>query len=107
MKYYYNGKLIRTSDRIYEYAVIDTETFKVYGCSGTLKGAESQLRGAQKRVLLIKSLIDGTYRKRKYWHASRKEHIEFFVKYHGSLENALEEAKEEIKNVDIVKLEMR
>lgn len=44
MKYYYQGKLIRTSkNHIYTHAVIDISTMKVIGCRGSLEKAESLL----------------------------------------------------------------
>ena len=44
MKYYYNGKLIRTSkNHIYTHAVIDITTMKVIGCRGSLEKAEALL----------------------------------------------------------------
>lgn len=41
MKYYYNGKLIRTSDHIYTHAVIDTKTGKAIACRNGLDKAEA------------------------------------------------------------------
>jgi hypothetical protein len=44
MKYYYNGKLVRTSkNHIYTHAVIDISNMKVIGCRGSLEKAESLL----------------------------------------------------------------
>ena len=41
MKYYYNGKLVRTSDHIYTHAVIDTTTGKTVACRNGLSKAEA------------------------------------------------------------------
>lgn len=41
VQYYYNGKLIRTSDHTYTHAVIDTKTGKAVACRNGLDKAES------------------------------------------------------------------
>lgn len=41
MKYYYNGKLVRTSEHAYTHAVIDTKTGKAVACRNGLRNAES------------------------------------------------------------------
>lgn len=41
MKYYYNDKLIRTSDHVYTHAVIDTKTGKAVACRNGIEQAEA------------------------------------------------------------------
>lgn len=41
MKYYYNGKLVRTSDHTYTHAVLDTKTGEAVACRNGIEKAES------------------------------------------------------------------
>lgn len=41
MKYYYDGKLVRTSDHVYTHAVIDTKTGKAIACRNGAEAAEA------------------------------------------------------------------
>lgn len=53
MKYYYNGKLVRTSDHEYTHAVIDMSTGKCKGC-----------RASEEKAMAIKAEEIGKYEAR-------------------------------------------
>lgn len=65
MKFYYNNELVRTSkSRHYKYAAIWVENDKVYcyGCSETIKGAESAKRGASYQQRLFLESAERSYK---------------------------------------------
>jgi hypothetical protein len=68
MKFYYNGKLIRTSKtHIYKYAVINIARDKCVACSATKEGAQATInsrlaeyeRGIKNQTSIIKALEKG------------------------------------------------
>lgn len=76
MKYYYNGKLIRTSkNTAYRYAAINAETGKILGCSSTAEGAEKNIRrmisGAEEFIGNCRNAIFAIEVAKRRWYICR------------------------------------
>ena len=105
MKFYYNGKLVRTSKTmVYKYAIINTNNGKTVKCSKNMKGIEqgmSDLNENMRFYQKVKSMKDGS--------KAKKEAIEWIKKYQGfnTLDEAIEAHNKWIKRFVIVELEMR
>lgn len=117
MKYYYNEKLIRTSDHEYTHAVIDMTTGKCKGCRGSedkamaIKAAEiskyeARITGCHKQ---IKALAEG----KTFWYCKQGRNIfkTTIRRTKEELEQMIEDNQKYIDSIEqdwqIVKLEAR
>ena len=121
MKFYYNGKLIRTSKcHIYTHAVIDTATGRCEGCRADKKNAESiissEISRHQKGIEDCKRCINAVnqgkkgvrFYERNGWSWFRKfeedDTVEHFEKWIKSHDENIERIKQ---NWKVVELEAR
>ena len=119
MKYYYNGRLVRTSAHDYTHAVIDDETGKVLGCRANRAGAESiksaaineRFRGLENTTRLLKAIRAGkscykvTEGRRSYYERVTAEDTEeSCLEYFGWLTEKIEHIR---AHWQIVELEKR
>lgn len=118
MKFYYNGKLIRTSKtHEYKYAIIRKDDIKrnapkitPFACSKDMKGIESNLSYLSKDLRLYKSVKNGTYKpRRKYGCPAKtaKEIEQFCIKWYGSLDAAIEAEQRNFDQWTVIELESK
>lgn len=119
MKYYYNDKLVRTSDRTYTHAVINMETGECLSCRANKAGAEQEIssRIARERTGIencssaIKALNRGlNYYFPKIGRRSYRErlHSEDTIEYFEKWIRTYNERIERIQNtLIVVELEAR
>ena len=110
MKFYYQGQLIRTSKtHHYTHAVIKrTENGWIpYGCSSSYKGAEKMMMNSIpfKSYRLWVSVQNGSYRPKDRWAYSLEQMRKKAVENYGSVENAVNSAREKIEGFEIVEVE--
>lgn len=110
MKFYYNGKLVRTSkNHVYTHAVIN-ENGGCIACSSTRKGAEQVIsseisyneRRLQTQLNKKKAIEEGAA---GYWDVSERKH--YWEKFRGKDYQTLEYAEEQIewykKQIEVVR----
>lgn len=100
MKFYYDGKLMRTSrTHYYNYGVYRITDEKCISCSGTRLGAEKalnqKLSNTRKNIKFYNDWLDGKVNKSKYDYTD--EEIQRF----------LESSERAVKSYKIVELEAR
>lgn len=106
MKFYYNGKLIRTSKtRHYKYAIGTSDTGKYAICSETWENAQKALDALKRRI------IEAAENNYKFDQDPKNQ--EFLKKYYGDRYDqydaraAYERAKARVQYAEIVELEER
>lgn len=101
MKFYYNGKLIRTSKtRHYKYAIGTSDTGTYATCSETMENAQKALDNLKKR---IREVAESNYK-----FAQNPENLAWLKERYGEQYDAEERYKKEISRVqfaEIVELE--
>lgn len=108
MKFYYNGKLVRTSKtHEYKFALLNTETGKAYACSKDMKGMDRAMSEVSRTYNLYLSVKNGTYRRKDRWCYTAEQIEANCIKYFGSLDNAIAEHKAQIDKYKVVELEAR
>lgn len=113
MKFYYKGKLIRTSKtHHYTHAIIynrEDGTFACHGCSATEQGAEKLYRALPNvhNYGIWLSVQNGTYKKKDKWSNSIEKMRENAVKYYGSVDEAVEAHRKVVARYEIVEIEER
>lgn len=110
MKFYFEGKLIRTSKtHHYTHAVIKrTENdFILYGCSSSYKLAEKMMMDSipYKRYRKWMAVQDGSYKPRDKWAYSLEKMRKKAVEQFGSVENAVKSSRDGIEGFEIVEIE--
>ena len=108
MKFYYNGKLIRTSKtHEYKYAVLHGD--KCLGCSATREGALKTayaLANAKKSLALYESVLNGTYIRKSRNHYTAEQIIRNAGGVEG-IKREIEGYKAYISECVLVELEAR
>lgn len=113
MKYYYKGKLVRTSKtHHYTHAIIRHEengVFTCVGCSSSEQGAEKLMRDSWvfKNYRTWLSVQDGSYRPKDRWSFSIDKMKANAVKEYGSVDDAVECYKATVSKYEIVEIEER
>lgn len=108
MKFYYNGKLVRTSKtHEYKYALINTETEKARACSKDLKGVHAELAYLRKGLDVYLAVQNGTYRQKDRGCYTAKQIEENAIRWYGSLQAAIDNEKAFLAKYKIVELEAR
>lgn len=108
MKFYYNGKLVRTSKtHEYKYALINIETGHCYACGADRRNPENELNYRSGNLRVYKAVKNGQYRQKDKCHCTADEIRKNAEKYYGSLENAIAECEKYISKLQIVELEPR
>lgn len=115
MKYYYKGKLVRTSDNNYRYASVweTEESFKVCSCSSTWMGANkriteeinSTLRGIDYYTIYLDAIIEGKeyfcYKNKTKKVVEERERVEQYLNYEK------ERLEKQRKYYKVVELEVK
>ena len=118
MKFYYNGKLVRTSKtHEYKYAIVkradiesDAERIKPFACSKDMKGVESNLAYLSKTLRRYQSVKDGTYKRTRINGIptyTAKEVEQSCIKWYGSLDAAIEAERKAYEQWVVVELESK
>lgn len=108
MKFYYNGKLIRTSKtHEYKYALVNKNSLQAYRCSKDMKGIEAAKSEIARDLNLLLSVKNGTYKRKDRWSSTAKEIEEQFIKWYGSMENAIDHNRKYCEQFMVVELEAR
>lgn len=111
MKFYYNGKLVRTSkNHHYTHAYIkhnDNGTFTCLGCSSSYKGIEKMMLSNPnyQNYRLYTSVQDGTYKPKDRYAYDIEKMKKQAVKYYGGVDEAVEYYKNIISRFEIVEIE--
>lgn len=120
MKFYYNGKLIRTSkNHVYTHAVINMDTNNVKGCRANLQNAEAIISGQiatyEKEIKNCETAIKALKAGKKYYtvrfsghtipiHFENGQTPETFAEYINDYREQIEYVR---KNWKVVELEAR
>lgn len=116
MKFYYNGKLVRTSkEHIYKYAIVkradiesDAAKIKPFACSKDLKGIDSNLAYLSKELRVYEAVKKGTYQRRKingFLTQTAKQIEADAIEYYGSLDAAIENRRQWVAQWVVVELD--
>lgn len=111
MKYFYKGQLVRTSkNHHYTHAIIrhnEDGTFTCMGCSSSKAGAEKMMNQLSvfQDLKVIKSVQDGTYKKKNSYSNSAEYIKAESIKYYGSIENEIKFYESIIASLEIVEVE--
>lgn len=108
MKFYYNDKLIRTSQtHVYKFAVLHGD--RCLGCSTTREGALKNacaLNNAKKDLAIFESVLNGTYVRKSRNHYTAEQ----IIKRAGGIEavkKQIDSCKTYIAECVVVELEAR
>lgn len=115
MKFYYKGKLVRTSKtHVYRYAIIkkadaesDAPKIKPFACSKDMKGIESNLSYLSHDLRIYKAVQAGTYVKTKSYQYSAKQIEKMLIEFYGSVDAAVAKKQEWFDQYIVVELEAR
>lgn len=113
MKFFYNGKLVRTSrTHNYRYAIImkedaesDAAKIKPFACSKDMTGIDSNLAYLSKDLRMWEAVKNGTYVKKNSHYFSREQLIAQANEWYGSVDAAIQKQKELFSQWIVVKLE--